>query len=293
MRPRISVVIVTHNNSGVLDLCLGGVSRQILKPTETIVVDNGSSDGTPDLVRQRYPFADLICLERNHGLTYARNKGASKADGDIVVFLDSDAAPYPDWTKNLLKCCRKSDACASKMLQYRTGRIDNTGGIIQIQRRYHVYPRGWGEEDSGQYDSRASATVDCPCGGAMAIWKNTFEELGGFDEAFNCYYDDPDLGLRLRLSGGMTRYCPGAVVLHLGSATMKSTPEMGRLREYLLIRNRIRMYIKNLSPGEYQRALLLDLVHMVGLFIKMDNRALLYTKALAWNISKILNHEAY
>src|SRR5438128_1131637 len=87
---RLSVVIVTWNRSALLAECLASLERTQPERPEVVVVDNGSSDGTGELLASRFPWVDAIALERNAGFAHANNLGVAAAHGDVVVLLNDD-----------------------------------------------------------------------------------------------------------------------------------------------------------------------------------------------------------
>ena len=94
--PLISVVIVTWNGRQYLDACLNAVSAQIGVRTETILVDNASTDGTVEYVRERFPSVRIVPLPENRGFAGGNNAGVRAARGELVALLNNDAVPHPD-----------------------------------------------------------------------------------------------------------------------------------------------------------------------------------------------------
>ena len=102
MQPDVSVVIVTWNGRQHLDICLAAVAAQQGVATETIIVDNGSTDGTAELIRSGYPWVKLVALAENCGFAGGNNAGAREARGRFVAFLNNDTSPDPGWLRALL-----------------------------------------------------------------------------------------------------------------------------------------------------------------------------------------------
>ncbi|MBC7228936.1 MAG: glycosyltransferase family 2 protein [Actinobacteria bacterium] len=245
-RPLVSVIIANYRGEALLPPCLDSLRAQDTdRPFEVIVVDDGSDDGSAELVRSRYPEARLLVNARNVGPAAAKNIGASQARGDYLAFLDNDVELHPSWMRYMLEAMASGDealgACASHiMLNGHSRVLNSTGGLINLLG--YAWDRGIFKEDSGTY---AHATrVMYACTAAMMISKGVFEELGGFDRRYRYLFEDVDLGWRMNIRGYRVAYEPRAVARHLLSSTMGRR----RLRnQYLYERNRMRAMIKNME----------------------------------------------
>ena len=102
MQPDVSIVIVSWNGRQHLEACLAGVAAQTGVASETIVVDNGSTDGTADFVRARYPWVRLVQLSREPGFAGGNNAGVREARGRYVALLNNDTSADPGWLRALL-----------------------------------------------------------------------------------------------------------------------------------------------------------------------------------------------
>src|SRR5687767_12612159 len=100
--PLVSIVIVTWNGRQHLDMCLSAVAAQRGIATETILVDNASTDGTAEHVRNAYPWVRLLVLPTNRGFAGGNNAGVREARGRLMVFLNNDTAAAPDWLRELI-----------------------------------------------------------------------------------------------------------------------------------------------------------------------------------------------
>src|SRR5262249_31747844 len=105
--PSVSVIIVTFNAAHYIERCLASVFAQSHGHFEVIVVDNASTDGSADLVRQRFPRARLIASPTNEGYGGGNNRGAGEASGEILVFLNPDAVPEREWLTQLTASMRE------------------------------------------------------------------------------------------------------------------------------------------------------------------------------------------
>jgi GT2 family glycosyltransferase len=222
----ISVVVVTWNRRNLLRSCLQSLSLQNLNhPFEVVVIDNGSDDGSPDMVAEEYGSSagfrvKLIRNPDNRGFCAANNQGFAASDTEFVALLNNDAEAEPDWLEKLTTAFDgRPDVgmAASKILVHEDPRrIDKAGHLIYPDGQNRG--RGSGELDEGQYDRVEE--ILWPDGCAAMYRRAMLDEIGGFDEDFFAYADDAELGLRARIAGWNCLYIPDAVVRHHRGATL-------------------------------------------------------------------------
>ena len=217
--PTVSVIVLNWNGAKILPKCLSSLDAQTYKDFEIIIVDNGSIDGSTDHIEDKYPNIKLINLSINQGFAAANNIGARNARGEWLVMLNNDAFPEPEWLSALLKATKQfPDAAAFGSYMIRAEQpnvLEGTGDIYHISglawRRHYNHPR----EHAGDTPEE----IFSPNAAAAMYNKEVFVQLGGFDEDFDSYHEDVDLGFRLRLSGYRCYYIPDAIVHHIGSAS--------------------------------------------------------------------------
>jgi GT2 family glycosyltransferase len=242
--PDISIVIVTWNGRQYLDPCLAAVSAQEGVTTETIVVDNASTDGTVEYLRERYPWVRLVALTQNRGFAGGNNAGVREASGRFIALLNNDTVADRRWLLALRggldEDARFALAASRIVYMHDSTVIDSAGdGLLRwggAFKRHHGAPAAAAAE---------SREVFGVCGAACLMPKAVFEELGGFDEDFFASHEDVDLSYRARLLGYRCRYVADAVVRHHGSATL------GRVSPFAVFhgqRNLEWVYVKN-TPG--------------------------------------------
>ncbi|MDX1618921.1 MAG: glycosyltransferase family 2 protein [Balneolaceae bacterium] len=254
-----SVIIVSWNALDLLKRFLPGVAQTEYPDFEVLLADNASTDGSADWVRENWPQVRIVTLDRNYGYCGGNNRGARKANGDLLVFLNNDVQVEPDWLSKLNECFQAHPDAAA--LQPKMRSCDNpayfeyagaAGGFLD---RYG-YPFCRGrlfdtlEEDLGQYDD--ASELLWASGAALAIRKEQFEELGGFDEDFEFHMEEIDLCWQLWNRGHKVRFCPDSIVYHLGGGSM---PMHSPRKVYYNYRNNLVMLLKNYTNRSLWRRL--------------------------------------
>jgi GT2 family glycosyltransferase len=216
MAASVSIVIITWNSQSEIEPCLSSAAHE--DPAEIVVVDNGSTDGTIDLVRRVAPHAKTIELGKNRGFSSGCNVGVRASSAPYVLFLNSDAVVEPGYLTTLVAAleARPDAASAVGKLVYQdngTRYIDSTGISLRL---YAMSPldRGRGEVDRGQYDRPEE--VFGPSAAAALYRRAALDAVGPefFDEDLFAYYEDVDLAWRLRNLGWRHLYVPTAIAHH-------------------------------------------------------------------------------
>jgi GT2 family glycosyltransferase len=244
----VSIVIITWKNNTHLFSCLDKISVQAPYLKETIIVDNNPKDTGKELLLEKYPSLGIHIkkLNSNLGFATANNIGAQMARGKWIAFLNADAFPEPDWLENLLKAAQENPGYSffsSRQIQANSPELLDGAGDA-----YHVSGLAWRNGynlPSMEYGSEQKEVFSA-CAAAALISREEFLSIDGFDEDFFSYYEDVDLGFRLRLQGKKCLYVPGAIVHHVGSA---STGKQSDFSVYYGYRNMIWTFFKNMpSP---------------------------------------------
>lgn len=241
------MVVVNWNRRDLLKQCLQSLKlQQVNQPFEVVVVDNGSDDGSQEMVLsewQHNPVVQVVLLRNseNRGFCAANNQGFAASDTEFVALLNNDAEAEPGWLA-ALACAFEGrpdvGMAASKILVYEDPRrIDKVGHLIYPDGQNRG--RGTGELDQGQYDRVEE--VLWPDGCAAMYRRSMLDQIGGFDEDFFAYADDAELGLRARIAGWKCLYIPQAVVRHHRGATLGL---LSSRRLELIERNRVLLAVK-------------------------------------------------
>lgn len=242
MTPAVSVIVVNLNRRDLLARCLESLWKETHSDFEVVVVDNGSTDGSPELPQSiREPRLRIVPLSTNKGFAGGCNAGIAQARGRYIATLNNDAEAESQWLDELVGAMESSASvgmCASKILSHGDRkRIDKVGHLIYLDGLNHG--RGSGERNLGQFEKREEVLF--PDAAAALYRRDMLDVIGLFDERFFAYGDDADLGLRGRLAGWTCLYVPTAVVYHVHSAT---AGEFSPLKAFLIERNRIWVAVK-------------------------------------------------
>jgi hypothetical protein len=243
-KPKISVIILNWNGKEMLLNCLDSVLKQKVKPFETIVIDNGSTDGSVKSIQnQKYKGIKIISLKKNIGFASANNIGMDKAKGDYLFILNNDTELEADCIERIqnaivLEKDKKVGMYSTRMLNMYSKKIDNMG----------LYVDSWGL--SWEIKSRDELhKLQGPCGGAVVysreMLSSTKEDNGYYDSRFFIYFEDADLALRGNKKGWRCKYI-NTTIHHLHGATTK---RMKKPFLYLFFRNRVLSYYKNWSSN--------------------------------------------
>ena len=245
-QPVVSVVIVAWNSSAHLRVCFQSLKKQAFTDFEVVVVDNGSTDNSIEYIKDFGLRFKIERLNKNEGFSTANNIGARLANGKWIVLLNADAFPEPDWLENLLAAAEthpEYSFYSSRQIQAnKTELLDGAGDVYNVSglawRRYYNFP-------SSKFGHQTEEVFSA-CGAAALYLREDFSNVGGFDEDYFSYFEDVDLGFRLRLTGKKCLYVPEAVVHHVGSA---STGKRSDFSVYYGYRNMIWTFFKNMpSP---------------------------------------------
>lgn len=225
--PLVSVLIITWNRRDDVLAAVGSVYDQAYRNCEVIVVDNGSTDGTADALRQAYPAVKVVPLDRNTGVAEGRNAGIAVAKGEIIFILDSDASLDRETLGKIVAKFASEPAAgviACKILNASTGGLD---------------PHTW------IYTERAKADQDlafasysfCEC--AAGIRREVFDRAGLFWDLLFFGREGDDLSLRVWDAGYTVLYWPEAIAYHRVSPERRVT---GCQRDYFDLRNSLWIY---------------------------------------------------
>lgn len=217
--PTASIIIPNLNGRHHLDDCLCSLRRQTFTSFEVLLVDNGSTDGSQDYVRQHFPEVKVVELGRNLGFTGAGIAGWQASQGDFIILLNNDTEVEPNWLQAIVAAFNHHPGVgivASKLLLFHQRDHFHAAGDY-YRRDGTPGNRGIWRQDVGQYDQEEY--VFSACGAAAAFRRRLLDEIGFLDDDFFFSCEDVDVAWRAHLAGWRVLYVPTAVVYHKLKAT--------------------------------------------------------------------------
>lgn len=259
--PLISLIVVNWNGRHLLKECLSSLSQQTYSPTEIIVVDNGSTDGSVDFLRQNFPYVQLVQLTENYGFAGGNLKGLAVAQGEHIALLNNDTRAEEQWLENLLQPMLENPEigiCASKLILTSTGKLESAGDGLTT---WGVgFKRGF-EQDLDRYTMQE--LVFGASAAACLYRKKMVDAIGFLDHDFFFNDEDTDLNFRAQLGGWKCTFVPNAIVYHQVNATIG---RMSDLHVYYHARNLEFLWLKNMPAGLMWRYAHHKLLQEIGSF---------------------------
>ena len=254
----VEIVIPTWNGRKILSDCLPKVIEccgELDPPARITIVDDASTDSTTEYLRREFPQVNVLPQRRRHGFPGAVNAGAFASSADIILLINSDMIPHGPVLRPLIEHFEEQDVAAvsARVLKWDVATID-------VGRRLRTFDRGEISGVGSNEDFPEPSYTFFASGGAMAVDRRRFAELGGFDEIYSPgYVEDTDFSYRAWKRGWKIAWEPRSTFLHMGSATfapqgnaLKAWVSRCRVR-YLLRRNSFYFYWKNLTEPQARR----------------------------------------
>jgi len=210
---KVSIIIPIFNNLDYTKKCLNALKSNTRENylEDIIIIDNKSSDGSEDYI-SRTNWVRLLSNDKNEGFAKACNRGAKNATGKIFIFLNNDTEVQRGWVEPLIDALEDEEvAISGPRLLFPNGLIQNAGVIISSD---HIPRHIYVGEDSNKPYVNKKREFNAVTGACLAIKKNIFDDIGGFDEEFINGMEDIDLCLKVRKMGKKILYCPKSVVIH-------------------------------------------------------------------------------
>jgi GT2 family glycosyltransferase len=263
-KPRVSVIVLGYNEERFLEDCLAAVLDQDYPQDqyEVLFIDNGSSDGSLELVQERFPEVRAISLDRNYGFGGGNNRGAAHARSDLVVFFNADTVAHRGWLSGLVRAMDNDPqvkACAAADL------APDLPGFEAMEREAlpaHVYYADivrFGHVGLNRIRSDAPPRNTLHLAGCTAMLDlSILDELEYiFDENFFLDGDDTDLGFRINSLGYKKVVVPDALFYHLAKTVPTDLKPSGRTLQRMvrMHRNRFIAYYRNMHTAEFLLAL--------------------------------------
>lgn len=260
--PELSVIVVNYNDRKNLGLCLSSIQEEAKGiDFEALVVDNGSTDASPEYVALNFPWVKLITNGQNTGFARANNLGLKESNGEFILFLNTDAVICPKALALLLSEIKKDASIGVVAPALLTGershqvsfgrRVDFFSELVKKcfwNAFQGIKLKIWSRRENVRWVSAAS----------MLARRRALEEAGGFDENFFLYFEDIDLCYRIKELGWKVVYDPRARVYHQGGSSTSAQKARSRL-EYR--KSQVYFYRKHNSAVS---------LFLLGLYLRLD-----------------------
>ena len=248
--PLVSIVIPSYNRASLLAACLHSVAQYSDVPYQVIIVDDASTDETPELVKG---LKNVKTVTNSHNCDFLKsaNQGAAQADGKYILFLNNDVSVRANWLSCLVDTMEKVDKCGAvgAKLISTDGKLQEAGASVWSDGQVTLY--GAGDNPFKPEYSYMRATDYCS-GACLLVRKDLFQDIGGFDESFTpAYYEDVDLCLTLWSMGYKVIYQPRAQIFHhhMGSRSVDAVNSLLEKNRKILI-SKWQASLKNNQAGQ-------------------------------------------
>lgn len=293
----ISIVIANYNGEKYLNTCLKSVLISNYHNFELLIVDDGSTDSSIEMIDQfmkKDKRIKLIRNDRNLGAAASRNRALKIYKGEIVVFLDNDTEVAENWLNNLMEPMlqdSKIGAAQALLLDFKNrDSIQMAGGKLIKQAAWVIPYYQWNKYSEIKNDLSSINIIAISA--ALAVKREVINKVIGFDEKESVYTEDIDLSWRIWIAGYKVVLSPNAIVYHWTKSVL-AREHMGATFKniyYHLTKNSIRSMIKNYELANVIRYLLFSVGISLGrgmlfIFLKRNSNALSgAVKGILWNI---------
>lgn len=252
---KVSIIIPNYNGAALLEACLESISKQSYTTYDVVVIDNGSTDKSSEVLAKFSDWVRVIKFKKNVGFSKAVNRGIKACNGELVFVLNNDTILLPNCLASIVEGAKNNPDYASFAPSIR-----DIADINQIHSAGLMFSnRGFGNRSNRHEFLKVDHPIDVfgPCGAGAVYRRKVLEKVGLFNEDFFFYHEDIELSFRLQLSGNKCLYLPSAVLYHYGAATTR-----------FFFRKKIKEVVKN---------------SLITLIVCMPNS---FFREYAWNILK-------
>lgn len=288
IKPLVSVIIVNWNGKKFVEECIDSLMKVSYPNIEILFIDNSSTDGSLELVENKYPKIRIIRNKENLGYAGGHEVGFKKAKGEAVLLLNTDTIVERNLILSLVEVLysdKTIGAVQPKIVMYPQDEIiDSIGTFFLISGDLYHYGREK-KADLAKYNKQME--IFSAKGVCLLFKKEVLDKTGFFDKDYFAYFEETDLCMRVWMSGYRVIYTPSSTVRHLGGASSKQLNW-----SFILFhsqKNRLCTYIKNLSIGYLWKVLIniLFLYQLAFLFYIVTGKigsAISVQKSIVWNV---------
>lgn len=256
---RSTIIIPNYNGIKYIENCLKSLEAE---PAKVLVVDNGSTDGSRELVEEKFPAVQVIALDDNKGFCKAINIGITESRTTYVILLNNDTVARRGFVRALEEPLQRKEKIfsgAAQMINLKKPHLIDDAGDYYCALGW-AFAAGKDKDRDGYQRER---NIFAACGGACIYRREVLSQIGLLDENHFAYLEDIDIGYRARIAGYRNLYIPEAQVYHAGSASSGSRHNAFKVD--LSARNSIYLIYKNMP---FLQILLNLPLLFIGYFIK-------------------------
>lgn len=267
--PIVSIIVLNWNGKGFLKDCLTSLKKITYPKIEVIIVDNNSTDGSQEFIKNNFPHFRLIENKKNYGFAKGNNIGWKASRGEYILFLNNDTVVTADFLEPLLSDFKKNPQIGCLQPQIRVLKekhlIDSAGSFLTFTG--FLYHYGFRKKcDLEKYNKRRE--IFSAKGACILIPRKVLQKVGVFDEDFFIFFEETDLCFRIWLAGYTVVYEPKSVIYHfVGGDTTASDSYKYERRMYLIFKNMNCSYLKNFGTLNFFQIFSVFILVQVGLFL--------------------------
>lgn len=296
--PMVSIISINFNQPDVTAEMIESVRKITYPNVEVIIVDNASTKGNVDELKNKYPEIILIKSKENLGFAGGNNLGIKKCKGEYILLLNNDTEVDPGFLEPMIAKFQNNPeigAISPKIYFHHTPGMLQFTGISEIS-KYTTRSTGWGygKMDEGQFDEDKETFF--AHGAAMMVPRKVIKNVGLMAEIYFLYYEEMDWGQRIRNAGYKIFYVHNAVIYHKESV---STGKESPLKTYYMNRARIIYMRRNVKGADlliaflYQNLVAVPKNLLVYLLKGKFDLFKAYFRAIFWNAKNVFNKEIY
>lgn len=292
MNSLVSVIIVNWNGKENLEECLASLFKIKYSSIEVIVVDNGSSDGSVDLVKKDFPSVKIVETKKNFGFAQGNNLGYEKSAGDYILFLNNDCIVTDNFLEKLVFYLKDNPIVGivqPTIFFHRPNtllhkKINSIGSFLL--KSGFLYHQDYGKKFV-QQKYQHPFEVFSAYGACFLTRREIIKKIGLFDKDYFAYFEETDLCHRAWLAGYTVMTDPGVYVFHKGAQTSQGLPVP--FVQFHSFKNKLYSYLKNLDSYHLLTMLIPHILisefgSLIYFFVGKPGYTLAIQKAIYWNI---------